>query len=76
CETEHLGFGLTAALSFEHPYTVARRRSTLDHLTKGRVGWNSVTSYLNIGALNIRQPAQTNHDDRYDLEIFLGEVVS
>ncbi|NTI65235.1 LLM class flavin-dependent oxidoreductase [Agrobacterium rhizogenes] len=65
--TEHLGFGLTASLSFEHPYTFARRISTLDHLTKGRVGWNIVTSYLNSGALNVGQPAQTKHDDRYDL---------
>jgi FMN-dependent oxidoreductase (nitrilotriacetate monooxygenase family) len=65
--TEHLGFGLTASLSFEHPYTFARRISTLDHLTKGRVGWNIVTSYLNSGALNIGQTAQTKHDDRYDL---------
>ncbi len=66
-ETEHLGFGLTASLSFEHPYTFARRISTLDHLTKGRVGWNIVTSYLNSGALNIGQSAQTQHDDRYAL---------
>jgi alkanesulfonate monooxygenase SsuD/methylene tetrahydromethanopterin reductase-like flavin-dependent oxidoreductase (luciferase family) len=65
--TEHLGFGLTASLSFEHPYTFARRISTLDHLTKGRVGWNIVTSYLNSGALNIGQTAQSKHDDRYDL---------
>jgi FMN-dependent oxidoreductase (nitrilotriacetate monooxygenase family) len=65
--TEHLGFGLTASLSFEHPYTFARRISTLDHLTKGRVGWNIVTSYLNSGALNIGHSAQTKHDDRYDL---------
>ncbi|TCM52814.1 FMN-dependent oxidoreductase (nitrilotriacetate monooxygenase family) [Rhizobium sp. PP-F2F-G48] len=65
--TEHLGFGLTASLSFEHPYTFARRISTLDHLTKGRVGWNIVTSYLNSGALNVGQAQQSNHDDRYDL---------
>ncbi|MCV9997868.1 LLM class flavin-dependent oxidoreductase [Pararhizobium sp. YC-54] len=65
--TEHLGFGLTASLSFEHPYTFARRISTLDHLTKGRVGWNIVTSYLNSGAQNIGQASQAKHDDRYDL---------
>ena len=34
--TEHLGFGITASTSFEHPYPFARRMSTLDHLTKGR----------------------------------------
>ncbi|MBK5570501.1 LLM class flavin-dependent oxidoreductase [Ensifer sp. SSB1] len=66
-ETAHLGFGLTASLSFEHPYTFARRISTLDHLTKGRIGWNIVTSYLNSGALNVGQARQARHDDRYDL---------
>ena len=64
--TEHLGFGLTASLSFEHPYPFARRLSTLDHLTKGRVGWNIVTSYLESGAKNLGQKAQTEHDARYD----------
>ena len=38
--TEHLGFGVTCALTYEHPYTFARRMSTLDHLTRGRMGWN------------------------------------
>ncbi|KQT69021.1 MULTISPECIES: LLM class flavin-dependent oxidoreductase [unclassified Aureimonas] len=65
--TEHLGFGLTASLSFEHPYTFARRLSTLDHLTKGRAGWNIVTSYLESGARNIGLAAQGAHDDRYDV---------
>lgn len=64
--TEHLGFGLTASLSFEHPYPFARRLSTLDHLTKGRIGWNIVTSYLESGARNIGHRAQTDHDARYD----------
>jgi FMN-dependent oxidoreductase (nitrilotriacetate monooxygenase family) len=65
--TSHLGFGLTASLSFEHPYTFARRLSTLDHLTKGRAGWNIVTSYLESGAKNIGLAGQTKHDDRYDV---------
>lgn len=64
--TEHLGFGLTASLSFEHPYPFARRLSTLDHLTKGRVGWNIVTSYLDSGARNLGQAALGDHDARYD----------
>lgn len=64
--TEHLGFGLTASLTFEHPYPFARRLSTLDHLTKGRIGWNIVTSYLDSGARNIGQKALKDHDQRYD----------
>jgi hypothetical protein len=35
--TEHLGFGLTVNLTYEAPYLFARRFSTLDHLTDGRV---------------------------------------
>jgi FMN-dependent oxidoreductase (nitrilotriacetate monooxygenase family) len=65
--TEHLGFGLTASLSFEHPFTFARRLSTLDHLTKGRAGWNIVTSSLDSGAKNIGLVGQSLHDDRYDM---------
>jgi long-chain alkane monooxygenase len=65
--TKHLGFGLTASISFEHPYTFARRLSTLDHLTKGRAGWNIVTSYLDSGAKNIGLVGQSAHDDRYEV---------
>ncbi len=61
----HLGIGITASTTFEHPYTFARRLSTADHLTKGRVGWNIVTSYLNSGARNVGQDALRMHDDRY-----------
>lgn len=44
--TENLGFGITVNVHNEAPYTFARRISTLDHLTRGRVGWNIVTGYL------------------------------
>lgn len=65
--TQHLGFGVTTSISFEHPYPFARRLSTLDHLTKGRVGWNIVTSYLESGSKNLGLKTQENHDDRYDI---------
>lgn len=63
--TKHLGFGVTANLSYEHPYQFARRFSTLDHLTQGRVGWNVVTGYLDSGARGMGLPAAGAHDDRY-----------
>ncbi|NUF13541.1 LLM class flavin-dependent oxidoreductase, partial [Acinetobacter oleivorans] len=65
--TKHLGFGVTTSISFEHPYPFARRISTLDHLTKGRVGWNIVTSYLESGSQNLGLKTQVNHDNRYDI---------
>ncbi|MBW0103648.1 LLM class flavin-dependent oxidoreductase [Pseudonocardia sp. KRD291] len=64
--TEHLGFGITTATGFEHPYPFARRMTTLDHLTRGRIGWNVVTGYLPSGARNMGHDDQLRHDDRYD----------
>ncbi|WP_102346202.1 LLM class flavin-dependent oxidoreductase [Bacillus sp. Marseille-P3661] len=65
--TKHLGFGVTASTSYEHPYIFARRMSTLDHLTKGRIGWNIVTSYLNSAAVNLGLDRQTSHNERYEI---------
>jgi len=65
--TRHLGFGITANLSYEHPYQFARRFSTLDHLTGGRIGWNIVTGYLESGARGMGRAMQGEHDSRYDM---------
>ena len=64
--TRHLGFGVTVNLGYERPYLLARRFSTLDHLTGGRVGWNIVTGYLDSAARAMGQQAQLPHDERYD----------
>ncbi len=65
--TEHLGFGVTANLSYEPPTVFARRLSTLDHLTKGRIGWNIVTGYLDSAARGVGAERQRGHDERYDI---------
>jgi FMN-dependent oxidoreductase (nitrilotriacetate monooxygenase family) len=65
--TQHLGFGVTANLTYEAPFLFARRMSTLDHLTGGRIGWNIVTGYLDSAARANGLSGQTAHDDRYDL---------
>lgn len=64
--TKNLGFGLTANLTYEAPYLFARRMSTLDHLTRGRVGWNIVTGYLDSAAKAMGLTEQIEHDRRYD----------
>ncbi|WP_026597011.1 LLM class flavin-dependent oxidoreductase [Methylobacterium sp. 77] len=64
--TTHLGFGVTANLTYEHPYSFARRVSTLDHLTGGRIGWNVVTGYLESGARGMGLTQAREHDARYD----------
>jgi len=72
--TEHLGFGVTCALTYEHPYSFARRISTLDHLTRGRIGWNIVTGYLDSAARNLGLE-RLAHDDRYDVADEYMDVV-
>lgn len=73
--TKNLGFGITANLSYEHPYVFARRMTTLDHLTDGRIGWNIVTGYLDSAAKGAGLDRQRAHDDRYDLAEEYLEVV-
>ncbi|MDO9711283.1 LLM class flavin-dependent oxidoreductase [Paracraurococcus lichenis] len=64
--TTHLGFGVTVNLTYEAPALFARRFSTLDHLTDGRIGWNIVTGYLDSAARAMGLSGQQAHDARYD----------
>jgi len=73
--TTDLCFGVTAAITFEHPYVLARRFSTLDHLTKGRVAFNVVSSYLNSAVVNVGGIQQIEHDKRYDIADEYMEVL-
>ncbi|EXJ77324.1 hypothetical protein A1O3_09550 [Capronia epimyces CBS 606.96] len=63
--TTNLVFGVTASVTYDHPYSLARRFSTLDHLTNGRVAWNVVTSFLTSAARNHGLEEQIEHDERY-----------
>ncbi|MEH3133435.1 MAG: LLM class flavin-dependent oxidoreductase [Mycolicibacterium neoaurum] len=64
--TTDLGFGITVSTTYESPYLLARKFSTLDHLTGGRIGWNIVTSLLDSAARNvIGRERQIPHDERY-----------
>ena len=65
--TEHLGFGVTSAVTYEQPYTLARKYASLDHLTNGRVGFNVVTSYLPSAAECQGLETQIEHDTRYEI---------
>jgi FMN-dependent oxidoreductase (nitrilotriacetate monooxygenase family) len=64
--TRDLGFGVTVNLGYELPYLLARRFSTLDHLTRGRIGWNIVTGYLDSAARAMGLSEQLPHDERYE----------
>lgn len=65
--TEHLGFAFTSSVLQYHPFTFARLISTLDHLTKGRIAWNIVTSYLESAGRNFGHAGLPQHDERYEI---------
>ena len=61
--------------TYESPYLLARKFSTLDHLTGGRIGWNIVTSLLDSAARNIiGRDRQIPHDERYAIAEEFVEV--
>lgn len=73
--TNRLGFGITVSTTYESPYLLARKFSTLDHLTAGRIGWNIVTSLLDSAARNIiGRDRQIPHDERYAIAQEFVEV--
>jgi long-chain alkane monooxygenase len=63
--TEHLGFAFSANVIQEHPFSFARRIGTLDHLTRGRVAWNIVTSFQRAAWRNVGFEDVADHAERY-----------
>ncbi|OAL04497.1 Nitrilotriacetate monooxygenase component A/pristinamycin IIA synthase subunit A [Phaeosphaeriaceae sp. SRC1lsM3a] len=63
--TKHLAFAITASTSFEPPFLLAKRFSTLDHMTGGRFGWNIVTSWKKAAFKAIGVDTPIEHDERY-----------
>jgi len=63
--TTGLGLGVTSSTSFTEPFYFARLMATLDHLTRGRMGWNIVASYGRAEARAFGQAEARAHQDRY-----------
>ena len=63
--TKHLGLIATASSTFEPPYLIARRFSSLDHISGGRAGFNLVTTSNPDAALNFGLTDHMEHADRY-----------
>ena len=63
--TERIGLIATASTTYNEPYHVARKFASLDHLSKGRAGWNLVTSGNPDEALNFGRDSHLEHATRY-----------
>jgi len=64
--TNHVGLVSTISSTFSNPFTASRQLLSLDHITKGRVGWNLVTSMTDLEALNHSMVELPPHDKRYE----------
>lgn len=73
--TERIGLIGTASTTYSLPYTLARQFATLDHLSKGRAGWNIVTSWLPRAGENYGLQQNVEHAERYRIaEEFVAAV--
>jgi long-chain alkane monooxygenase len=64
--TDHLGIVFTSSIVQDHPFNFARKMSSLDHYTAGRLGWNIVTSFNANMFRSFGHEETLNHDERYD----------
>ena len=67
--TKRIGVAATFSVSHSHPFYAARLWATLDHLTRGRAGWNVVTSINSNQAANYgeqRQPTDTRYERAHE----------
>lgn len=70
--TSHVGFGLTYASTFMHPFYTARLLNSLDHVTNGRMAFNVITSQRRSDFANYGHDQLVEHGARYDrLEEFV-----
>ena len=63
--TERVGLITTVSSTFYTPFHAARMLSSLDHISKGRIGWNVVTSMYDAEARNHGHESMPDHAWRY-----------
>ncbi len=74
-KTQHIGLVATATTTFEEPYLLARKFASLDHISKGRAGWNIVTTAESEDALNFSRTEHMQRDVRYERAREFVEIV-
>src|SRR5437660_7635983 len=64
--TTRIGLIATASTTYTEAYNLARQFSSLDHISRGRIGWNIVTTWSPQAAGNFGTIGQVSHADRYE----------
>ncbi|MDB5536487.1 MAG: class flavin-dependent oxidoreductase [Devosia sp.] len=65
--TDKIGLVGTLSTSYSDPFTVARQFASIDLISKGRAGWNAVTSPLEGSAKNYGRDKHPDHALRYEI---------
>jgi FMN-dependent oxidoreductase (nitrilotriacetate monooxygenase family) len=73
--TQRIGLVGTASTTYNQPYELARRFATLDHLTNGRAGWNSIATQNPTVISQFGGGEHPDHDARYERADEFIEVV-
>ncbi|WP_242129006.1 LLM class flavin-dependent oxidoreductase [Sphingobium sp. Sx8-8] len=73
--TSRIGLVGTLTTSYWEPYNVARQFGSLDHISRGRAGWNVVTTGLEGAARNYGREEHFDHAVRYARAREFVEVV-
>jgi len=63
--TSRIGLVATASTTYSDPYNLARLFASLDHISKGRAGWNIVTGAFAEAAANFSRDRHPPHEERY-----------
>jgi FMN-dependent oxidoreductase (nitrilotriacetate monooxygenase family) len=74
--TERIGLVGTASTTYNQPYELARRFATLDHLSRGRVGWNSIATQNPHTMEQFGGGEHPDHEARYERADEFIEVVT
>jgi FMN-dependent oxidoreductase (nitrilotriacetate monooxygenase family) len=74
--TKYIGVIATASTTYNHPFNLARRIASVDHISGGRAAWNAVTNAGDDAAQNFGLPGAPLHVDRYGrADEFLDVVI-
>jgi FMN-dependent oxidoreductase (nitrilotriacetate monooxygenase family) len=74
--TRHIGLVTTASTTYNEPFHIARKFASLDHISRGRAGWNIVTSWSDAEAQNFNRDQHLEYDTRYERAQEFVEVVT
>lgn len=74
--TQNIGFISTATTTYEAPYLLARKFASLDHISKGRAGWNIVTTGEPEDSKNFGVEDHLDRDQRYPRALEFVDVVT